>query len=89
MTGDEEANNLGRVKKFPRSGPLVIKLAMEHEPNESQTPAIDEKGTLSAFELYQMALPHIIQSNLRVQKLISIEKKKQRVLFCCLFALMI
>lgn len=34
----------------------------------------------SSYELYQMALPHIIESNGRVQRLIAIEKKKQRVI---------
>ena len=34
----------------------------------------------TSYELYQMALPHIIESNVRVQRLIAIEKKKQRVI---------
>lgn len=37
------------------------------------------ESTFSPTKLYQMALPHIIQSNLRVQQLFSNEKKKQRV----------
>lgn len=35
--------------------------------------------THSPFKLYQMAIPHIINSNNRVQQLISIESKKQKV----------
>lgn len=49
---------------------------------EPETPAISlEKCVVkhSAYELYQMALPHIINSNARVQELISIEAKKQKV----------
>jgi hypothetical protein len=37
------------------------------------------ENTFSPMKLYQMALPHLIQSNLRVQQLVSNEKKKQRV----------
>ena len=46
--------------------------------NETRESSSNE-GTFSPIKLYQMALPHIIQSNLRVQQLVSNEKKKQRV----------
>jgi len=52
----------------------------ESSPNEN---------TFSPIKLYQMALPQIIQSNLRVQKLVSNEKKKQRVKEKYLFILII
>lgn len=39
----------------------------------------NQKEHRSPYELYQMALPHIIDSNARVQRLIAIEKKKQKV----------
>ena len=38
-----------------------------------------ETPSLTPIDLYQMAIPHIIQSNSRVQSIISKEKKKQRV----------
>lgn len=34
---------------------------------------------LKPIELYQMAIPHIIQSDSRVKKMVSHEKNKQRV----------
>lgn len=34
----------------------------------------------SPYELYQMTLPHIIDSNARVHRLVAIQKKKQRVI---------
>lgn len=49
------------------------------QKSENQESHSNEK-TFSSIHLYQMALPHIIQSNLRVQKLVSNEKKKQRVI---------
>lgn len=51
---------------------------MEPSSGESQRPSegFDEVGP---FKLYQMALPHIVQSNLRVQKYILIERIKHRV----------
>lgn len=48
------------------------------ESSEKQVTSLNEK-TFSSIELYQMALPHIIQSNLRVQQLVVNEKKKHRV----------
>lgn len=38
------------------------------------------KNSLSPFQIYQLAIPHIIESNLRVQKLKSMELKKLRVM---------
>lgn len=49
------------------------------------SPPPEGQEATSPFNLYQMALPHIIQSNLRVQKLISIEREKQRVQFLFIY----
>ena len=48
-------------------------------PEEAESAVVSSKVAPSPVELYQMAIPHIIGSNLRVQRIISQEKKKQRV----------
>lgn len=48
------------------------------ESNEVHATSSNEK-TFSSLELYQMALPHIIQSNLRLQQSVANEKKRHRV----------
>ena len=48
-------------------------------PEEAESAAVPSKVAPSPVELYQMAVPHIIESNLRVQRIISQEKKKLRV----------
>lgn len=48
------------------------------ESSETQGTSSNEK-TFSSIELYQMALPHIIQSNLRLQQSVAHEKKRHRV----------
>ena len=48
-------------------------------PEEAESAAVPSKVAPSPVELYQMAVPHIIESNLRVQRIISQEKKKLQV----------
>ena len=48
---------------------------VESTPPETALPL----PQLSSLELYQIAIPHIIQSNSRVEQLISKEKAKQKV----------